>query len=160
VRTTHGEGTCTVVVAPPIMPRNAALAGRSAVFVPAYALWDVDAPLPSYRLLGRLAEELPACAPTCLTTLPLYAAFLDDPFDPSPYAPASRLHWNEVYLDDADLPAAPIPEQGRYLDWATLGRRRRQQLLDAVDSLDDRTSVGSTPSSRSAPTSTPSPASW
>ena len=41
-----------------------------------------------------------------MSTLPVYAAFLDEPFDPSPYAPASRLHWNEVYLDDASVPAA------------------------------------------------------
>jgi 4-alpha-glucanotransferase len=138
VRTSDGDSACTVVVAPPLMPRSAALAGRSALFVPAYALWDDDAPLPSYRLLGRLAEVLPSHGTDVLTTLPLHAAFLDDPFDPSPYAPVSRLHWNELYIDDADLPAAPVPPQGRYLDWATLAERRRAQLVRAADELDDR----------------------
>ena len=32
-------------------------------------------------------------------TLPLLGAFLDEPFDPSPYSPASRLFWNEFYTD-------------------------------------------------------------
>jgi 4-alpha-glucanotransferase len=38
-------------------------------------------------------------------TLPLLAAFLDGPFgDPSPYSPASRLFWNEFYLDITAIP--------------------------------------------------------
>ena len=39
------------------------------------------------------------------STLPLLAAFLGDgPFDPSPYAPASRLFWNEIYVDPRRTP--------------------------------------------------------
>ncbi len=34
-----------------------------------------------------------------VATLPILAAFLDDPFEPSPYAPVSRLMWNEFYVD-------------------------------------------------------------
>jgi len=37
-------------------------------------------------------------------TLPLLAAFLDEPFAASPYAPASRLFWSELYLDPRRLP--------------------------------------------------------
>lgn len=37
-------------------------------------------------------------------TLPLLATFLDEPFEPSPYAPASRLFWNEFYLDVTRVP--------------------------------------------------------
>lgn len=37
-------------------------------------------------------------------TLPLLAAFLDEPYDPSPYAPASRLFWNEFYIDVTRIP--------------------------------------------------------
>lgn len=38
-------------------------------------------------------------------TLPLLAAFLDHPgCDPSPYSPASRLFWNEFYLDIPRIP--------------------------------------------------------
>lgn len=47
-------------------------------------------------------------------TLPMLAAFLDRPFEPSPYAPASRLAWNEIFLDVTALPeftASPAAQQ-------------------------------------------------
>lgn len=39
-----------------------------------------------------------------VATLPLLATFYDRPFEPSPYAPVSRLLWNEFYLDIARVP--------------------------------------------------------
>ena len=48
----------------------------------------------------------------------------------------SRLHWNEVYIDDAVLPAAPLTAQGDLIDWADLAARRRGQLLEASRDLD------------------------
>jgi 4-alpha-glucanotransferase len=39
-----------------------------------------------------------------VATLPLLSAFLAEPFIPSPYSPASRLFWNEIYLDVCRLP--------------------------------------------------------
>ena len=36
--------------------------------------------------------------------MPLLAAFLDEPFEPSPYSPASRLFWNEFYLAIERIP--------------------------------------------------------
>ena len=40
-------------------------------------------------------------------TLPMLAAFLDEPFEPSPYSPASRLFWNEFYLERRAHPRVP-----------------------------------------------------
>jgi 4-alpha-glucanotransferase len=46
-----------------------------------------------------------------IATLPLFAAFLDEPFEPSPYSPASRLFWNELYVDVDRAPGvADVPE--------------------------------------------------
>ncbi len=77
--------------------------------------WGIFAPL--YALhsrrslgIGDLAdlERLGAIAArhhgTIVATLPLLAAFLDQPCEPSPYAPVSRRFWNELHLDLESLP--------------------------------------------------------
>ena len=128
---------CTIVVPPATMPGLSRDRRWSSLFVPAYALWESDRPLPSFSHLHQVAATLGGRGVDMLATLPLYAAFLDEPFDPSPYSPISRLHWNEVYLDDAGLPEAPVPPQGEVVDWRQLGARRRRQLLEAAASPDD-----------------------
>ena len=121
---TAGDETATLVAAPTTMPRDSRFAGRAGLFVPAYALWERSSPLPSFTHLAALAARLPGLGIDVLSTLPLYAAFLDDPFDPSPYAPMSRLHWNEVYIDDASLPVElPTVEHAAV--------RRADRLADA-----------------------------
>lgn len=132
-------GECVVVVAPEAMPGLDPTRRSSALFVPTYALWERDAPLPSFAHLADLATRVADFDVDLVATLPLYAAFLDEPFDPSPYSPVSRLHWNEVYLDDRDLPAAPVPELGGEVDWRTLAARRRTQLVVAARDADDAT---------------------
>jgi 4-alpha-glucanotransferase len=53
----------------------------------------------------RLADWTAAQGGRFLATLPLLAAFLDPSCcEPSPYSPASRLFWNEFYLDILALP--------------------------------------------------------
>ncbi len=133
---TSGPGETVVVVAPTAMPRDERFAGRGCLFAPTYALWERDQPLPSFRHLHEFARAAKASNVAVVATLPLYATFLDDPYDPSPYSPISRLHWNEVFIDDTTLPAAPIPEQGDEVDWATLSQRRRHQLIEAAALLD------------------------
>lgn len=141
VDTSTGSATSTFVHAPPSMLGRHRWFGGSSLFVPTYGLWDDDHPLPSLGLVARLARELGRLGTDVLTTLPLFATFLDEPFDPSPYSPASRLHWNEVFLDDADLPPAPVPHLGRHLDWSELGRRRRDQMRRLAADLDERTAA-------------------
>lgn len=129
-------GQSTIVVAPPLMPRDDAFDGTGALFVPTYALWERDRPLPSFAHLHEVARATHACGVAVVSTLPLYATFLDDPFDPSPYSPISRLHWNEVYLDDEGLPDEAVPTMDESIDWRVLGERRRRQLIRAADGLD------------------------
>lgn len=72
--------------------------------------WGAFAPLYAMRApstgatgdlgaLRALFEEVQARGGHYAATLPMLAAFLDEPCQPSPYAPASRLFWNELYLD-------------------------------------------------------------
>ena len=75
------------------------------VFLPLYAL-NSRRSLGSSDLtdLADLMEWVSGLGGKVVGTLPLLAAFLSEPFNPSPYAPASRLFWNEFYLDVARVP--------------------------------------------------------
>ncbi|HLL20854.1 MAG TPA: 4-alpha-glucanotransferase, partial [Kofleriaceae bacterium] len=62
--------------------------------------------------LRRLLDAVGRRGGRYVATLPILAAFLDEPCQFSPYSPASRLFWNEMYLDVAQLAAevgAPVP---------------------------------------------------
>ena len=139
VDTGSATESCLVVVAPPAMPGLPGDRRRSSLFVPAYALWERDAPLPSFDHLRTVGASLREHGIDLLATLPIYATFLDEPYDPSPYSPISRLHWNEVYLDDGPLPSSPVPAMGEMVDWRTLAERRRHQLVEAARAIDDGT---------------------
>src|SRR5262249_47720405 len=65
------------------------------------------------------------CGGHVAATLPLLAAFLDEPFEPSPYAPASRLFWNEFYVD---LGEAGRPIRSKFVDYRSEMQRRRKVL--------------------------------
>jgi 4-alpha-glucanotransferase len=75
------------------------------VFLPLYALqtesgWGAG----DFSDLETLAAWTSSLGGGVVATLPLLASFLDEPCEPSPYAPASRLFWNELYLDPRRLP--------------------------------------------------------
>lgn len=62
--------------------------------------------------LRRLFDAVERRGGRYVATLPILAQFLDEPCSISPYSPASRLYWNEMYLDLAQLAAeigAPLP---------------------------------------------------
>ncbi len=100
---------------------------------------------PTYSLRRSAAEdvgvgtlsELAGLADVCLDagvavvgTLPLLAAFPDQP---SPYAPASRRAWNEVFVDFAAIPdwstPSPVPAgDPRWVDYDRTGRAIRDSL--------------------------------
>ncbi len=69
-------------------------------FLPLYAVrsdrnWGAG----DFTDLAELSAWLRGLGGRLVGTLPLLAAYLDEPFEPSPYAPASRLFWNEFYID-------------------------------------------------------------
>ena len=68
-------------------------------------------------------------------TLPLLPAFLDQPCEPSPYSPVSRLFWNEFYLDLDRVPElASCAAARRLLADATFqGRLRELREASWVD---------------------------
>lgn len=77
------------------------------VFLPLYALhsrrsWGIG----DLTDLGGLVDWAAAKEASFVGTLPLLASFLDEPFDPSPYAPVSRLFWNELFIDVTRVPGA------------------------------------------------------
>lgn len=89
-------------------PRQAFAAdwGRSwGVFAPVHALRRrVEGAAPRFGVghvgdLAALAPWIGGLGGGIVGTLPLLAAFLDDPVVPSPYSPVSRLFWNELYVD-------------------------------------------------------------
>lgn len=73
---------------------------RWGVFCPVYALksahtWGAG----DFADLENFAHWVGSAGGDAVAVLPLLASFLDEPFNPSPYAPVSRLFWNEFYLD-------------------------------------------------------------
>lgn len=70
------------------------------IFLPPYAAcsgWSWGAG--DLSDLRRLARWTGRMGGRVLGTLPLLPLFLDRPYDPSPYAPVSRLFWGEFWLD-------------------------------------------------------------
>ena len=86
--------------APPQAYTPAETSKRWGLFCPLYALhsehgWGAG----DFSDLSRLVEFTAELGGHAVATLPMLANFLDEPFNPSPYAPVSRLLWNEFYLD-------------------------------------------------------------
>ncbi len=68
--------------------------------------------LSGFAELGRWAHGLGASA---ISTLPLLAQDLTEPFQPTPYVPVSKLFWNELFLDPEALPELKSCEDARAL---------------------------------------------
>ncbi len=75
------------------------------VFLPLYALYSKKSwGSGDFGDFKALMEWTGSMGGNVAATLPFLAAFLDEPFAPSPYTPASRLLWNEFFLDIAGIP--------------------------------------------------------
>ena len=107
------------------------------VFLPLYALDSADN-LGAGHLgdLRGLAEWSAGLGGGVLATLPLLASLLGPgPFEPSPYGPASRLFWNEFYLDPAAIPElADCAEARAVLETesfrAEVARFQKERIID------------------------------
>lgn len=106
------------------------------VFLPLYALqtrqsWGAG----DFSDLETLAEWTAGLGGGVVGTLPLLATYLEELFEPSPYGPASRLFWNEIYLDPRRVPELEeCPEAKRILESAEF--RREVEALRAEPRVD------------------------
>jgi 4-alpha-glucanotransferase len=117
------------------------------LFVPLYALRGPFGPGDLTRM-RRLAEWTHGLGGDLVGSTPLNAAFLDEPFEPSPYLPVSRLHWNELYVDPAATPeweasaharelAADVrPPAGRLIDYRAAAAAKRRVIEALLAGLD------------------------
>lgn len=111
-------------------------------FAPVHAIARNGACHGTYSELHELARILHRRGAAFVATLPIHAAFLDAPFDASPYAPASRLFWNELYVDPAAF-GARTDEAARtalekcarsgYVDFAAAAAHHRRLLQPVAD---------------------------
>ena len=99
------------------------------VFLPLYALhsresWGAG----DLSDLEALARWTAGQGGSLVGTLPLLAAYLDRPYDVSPYSPVSRLFWNEFYLDVKRLPELGLCAEARALLESTVFQEETNAL--------------------------------
>ena len=106
------------------------------VFAPIYALHSKQSPnAGDLADFSRLIDLVTSHGGRVAATLPLLAAFLDKPFEPSPYSPASRLFWNEFY---ADVDASSKPRRADLVDYRKEMAFRRSVLEKEADAFFSR----------------------
>jgi 4-alpha-glucanotransferase len=87
------------------LPRGGRAARTWGVLLPLYALYsDRSWGCGDFGDLEALMDWVSRLGGGVVATLPFLAAYLDIPFEPSPYAPVSRLFWNELFLDVTAIP--------------------------------------------------------
>jgi len=115
-------------------------ARRWGVFAPVYGLASpASGQAGDLATLRQLMDQVAARGGSYVAVLPLLAQFLEEPFAPSPYSPASRLFWNELYLDlhklgdalDVRIPDAPPIRADHAIDYRAQYAWRRP-IIDAL----------------------------
>jgi len=84
-------------------PEDPARGPELSLFLPLYAVRSESSfGVGSLGDLDRLASWAGGVGARTMGTLPLLSTFLDEPFEPSPYAPVSRAVFGELFLDVHD----------------------------------------------------------
>ncbi len=118
--------------APPRCFQAPSAQGSWGLFVPLYALhskrsWGAG----DLSDLSELVAWVGSQGGRFAGTLPLLPAFLDQPCEPSPYSPVSRLFWNEFYLDLERVPELQSCAAARRLLRSSAFQERRRHLQRA-----------------------------
>lgn len=152
IRSDAGEASATVFSAP-LRCHHGIERKTWGLFAPLYALRvDRSKPVGDLSDLEQMLGWVSANGGHVVATLPISAAFLTTPFDPSPYSPASRLYWNELFLDLdrllANTDCVPARNracagewqhamhtaaQGDYLDYRNVAQLKRHVLEALAD---------------------------
>jgi 4-alpha-glucanotransferase len=137
-------------------PRHAYLppdAREWGVFIPLYSVcsegsWGAG----DYGDLARLSRWAGDLGAGFVSTLPLLATFLDVPFEPSPYSPASRLFWSDFFIDVRDVPgwtASPDLDdevfacgRGDLVDYRRIAALKRRELERVLARGDEAVTAG------------------
>jgi 4-alpha-glucanotransferase len=140
-KTSAGQGEAFAISAPELAWGGPGTAGRRwGVFAPVFGLASVESgQAGDLGTLARLFDAVERRGGRYVATLPILAQFLDEPCMFSPYSPASRLYWNEMYLDLGPLaaqvglpgPVAPPIVAGTLIDHKAQYHWRRH-VLDPI----------------------------
>ncbi len=118
-------------------------AKRWGVFAPVYGVASAaSGQAGDLGTLRQLFEAVELRGGSYVATLPILAAFLGEHGEPcawSPYSPASRLYWNELYVDlprfaaslDMVVPSAPVGPFPQLIDYRAQYAWRRP-ILDSL----------------------------
>lgn len=129
----HGPGEWTVhlLVAPSRTWRGSRLEGSWGLFHPLYGLRsDRGAGFGDFATLRDALVRTSGLGGRVFGTTPLLAGFGETPVDPSPYAPASRLFWDDRYVELEAVPGWAEARAGGQLEMLdALGAHRADDLV-------------------------------
>jgi 4-alpha-glucanotransferase len=105
------------------------------IFAPTYALHSKRNPFAGDLTdFENFMDWISSMGGSVAATLPLLGAFLKEPFEPSPYSPATRLFWNEFYIDLHRIPefhgqaALEASKRTRLVDYCSVMAHKRRVL--------------------------------
>jgi 4-alpha-glucanotransferase len=135
----------TLIIASPRLAHAAPEQRTWGAFLPLYAFGSGADDVADYGDLQRAACWIDGLGGSFIGTLPLLATLLDEPFAFSPYSPASRLFWNDLFIDLKRVPGlAPEiavsgseHERAPFVDYRRLAADKRAALMPAANRFFD-----------------------